>query len=92
MTVNPRLAVALAAVVLTGATLAGLSPVEAHGGERANRLVERIDEAVADGKLTAAQKQLILEKHAELRAWAEQHGIDAQYLRPFGHGVRAHHR
>lgn len=57
---------------------------------------ERLDEAVAKGELTAEQKQLILDKHAELQAereqkraklqaWAEENGIDLRYLMGGGH-------
>lgn len=55
-----------------------------------------LDEAVTNGDITAEQEQLILDKHDELqqqreqertqlRTWADENGIDPQYLM-LGHG------
>ncbi len=81
------------------------------------RMEDRLSALVTEGKLTEAQKQLILNKHKELQserqtemqsmkdltfeqrkekmearrteleAWANENGIDTQYLF-FGHGMR----
>lgn len=56
-----------------------------------------LDEAVKDGKITAEQRQLILDKHnsiesekrqrgQEMRSWAEENGIDMEILRDYGFG------
>lgn len=48
----------------------------AHQAERQGSLAVRLDAAVSSGAITAEQKTLILEKHAEIRAERES-GLDA---------------
>ena len=75
--------------------------------EMQTRQAEKLDQAVTDGNLTEDQKQMILDKKAELQAerqddgenrqahqqelktWAEENGIDTQYLFGFGPGNKA---
>jgi hypothetical protein len=90
---------------------------EAHKERHAEmeaKFEEQLSQYVSEGKITEEQKQLILQKHeemkanretnketfrnlsdeerrtqmeqkrAELEAWAEENGIDLQYLMPFG--------
>lgn len=60
-----------------------------------------LDEAVTNGDITAEQEQLILDKHDELEAareqertdlqnWADENGIDLEYLRPGPGGPGGH--
>ncbi len=73
-----------------------------------NGFTERLTQAVSEGKITEAQKQLILEKrqefmtqrevgqplteaertahHEEMEAWAQQNGIDMDYVMMGGRG------
>lgn len=61
---------------------------------------EKLTQEVADGKLTAAQKESILAKrqelqkqHEELRNWAEENNIDPKYLMGgFGFGRKGGQR
>jgi hypothetical protein len=59
--------------------------------DRQTRYIAFLDQAIKDGKLTAAQKQLLLTKHQDLqtnrqakhddlKTWATQNNIDLQYL------------
>lgn len=70
---------------------------EERQAERQTELSENLDKAVADGKITAEQKQLILDKHnsietekrqrgQEMETWAEDNGIDMEALRDYGIG------
>lgn len=84
--------------------------------QREAQYQSRLDQLVTDGKITADQKQLILDKHQEMESasqadfeafkdvtpeerraqmqahhdemqtWAEENGIDLQYLIPMGKG------
>lgn len=65
--------------------------------ERRADLSENLGKAVTDGKITAEQKQLIIDKHnaieaerkqkgQEMRTWAEDNGIDMESLRDYGIG------
>lgn len=67
--------------------------------EREAQYSDNLDKAVADGKITAEQKQLILDKHdsietekrqrgQEMRTWAEENGIDMEILHDYGVGGR----
>ena len=74
--------------------------------EMKTRQEDRLNQAVADGDLTEDQKQMILDKKAELqterqanmeqrqahqqelKTWAEDNGIDTQYLFGFGKAGR----
>jgi hypothetical protein len=67
---------------------------EERQAERQAQLSENLDKAVTDGKITALQKQLILEKHnsietekrqrgQEMRTWAEENGINMEVLRDY---------
>lgn len=65
-----------------------------------NRFEERLSAAVQNGDITEDQKQMILSKHEELRqerlgqreeleAWANENGIDLQFLHMgMGHGMK----
>lgn len=70
---------------------------EERQAERQAKLSENLDKAVTDGKISAEQKQLILDKHnsiesekrqrgQEMRAWAEENGIDVKVLQDYGIG------
>ena len=50
---------------------------------------QQLTQDVKDGKITEAQKQLIIAKRQELQAWASQNNIDLRYLRG-GFGGRGH--
>ncbi|MFH1602139.1 MAG: hypothetical protein ABIB61_04240 [Candidatus Shapirobacteria bacterium] len=68
---------------------------EDHQQEMQNRFNERLGQAISEGKITAEQKELILQKREELRGqrqenwqsgkeelekWAEDNNIDSYYL------------
>ncbi len=68
-----------------------------HRVEMQERQEEGLDEAVADGVITAEQRQMLLDHHAEMEAereqrraereeWREQSGIDFEALRDYGGG------
>lgn len=70
---------------------------EERQAERQVELSENLDKAVVDGKISAEQKQLILDKHnsiesekrqrgQEMRTWAAENGIDMEALRDYGIG------
>jgi len=70
---------------------------EERQAERQTELSENLDKAVTDGKITAEQKQLILDKHnsieferrqrgQEMKSWSEENGIDMEELRDYGIG------
>ena len=72
---------------------------EERQAERQVELSENLDKAVADGKISAEQKQLILDKHnsiasekrqrgQEMRTWTEENGIDMEALHDYGIGGR----
>ena len=72
---------------------------EERQAERQAELSENLDKAVTDGKISAEQKQLILDKHnsiesekrqrgQEMRTWAEENGIDMEALQDYGIGGR----
>ena len=72
---------------------------EERQAERQAELSENLDKAVVDGKISAEQKQLILDKHnsiesekrqrgQEMRTWAAENGIDMEALRDYGIGGR----
>lgn len=52
---------------------------------RANQEAQ-LTQLVTDGKITEAQKQLIIAKRAELYGWAKQNNIGPQYLKFRGPG------
>jgi len=62
--------------------------------ERQKQMESGLDEAVQDGVITAEQKELLLNKHAEMQtereehrkemqSWFENQGIDPQSLAPY---------
>lgn len=51
---------------------------EAHQEKMQAQFEERLNQAVADGKITEAQKQLILQKHEELRAARQENREEKQ--------------
>lgn len=66
----------------------------ARRAQMESRLLERLNQAVKDGKLTEAQKQAIINKvkelksksegrRGELEVWAKQNGIDLSLLSSF---------
>lgn len=57
-----------------------------------DRLTDRLDQAVADGKLTAEQKASILAKHEEMKTWADAQGIDMKWIGGMPMKMRTHHR
>src|SRR4030042_868531 len=46
--------------------------------ERENQYLARLDQLVSDGKITPAQKQLIIDKHQEITAWRQTEMRDMQ--------------
>lgn len=77
-----------------------------HIAELEKRYQERLDEAVADGEITEAQKETILAKkatikeksaelkglHQDLRSWAEENDVDPRLISPGKHGKFPGHR
>ncbi len=70
---------------------------EENQAERKSEISSNLDKAVADGVITAEQKQAWLDKHSELEAqrtkereeyqkWLSDNGIDESKLRDYGVG------
>lgn len=92
-----QISVASASPKLTGASRAEQSAAMEQKHE------EHLNQLVKDGKLTAAQKQLIIAKHKALKAemeakrteleiWAKANNIPMEYLKMGHHGKRVENR
>lgn len=61
---------------------------EEHQQEMQEQFTQRLDQAVADGKITVAQKELILAKHEELKGgkenWEDWHSLSPEERKEMG--------